>query len=148
MKYYPALLMVLLFACKDKTKEKPETYIFPSENKVEKMTPQEESIARGKVVYNNFCVQCHMPKGQGVPNIYPPLANSNWLAEKRKASIQAVKYGLRGEITVNGKTYDNIMLPLGLSDKEVADVLNYVMNSWGNKQEKPVTEEEVAEVRE
>ena len=53
-----------------------------------------------------------------------------------------------GEIEVNGKVYNGVMAPMGLSDQEVADVMNYVMNNWGNKQEKMVTEAEVAEIKE
>ena len=80
--------------------------------------------------------------------MYPPLRKSNWLTEKRKESIHAVKYGLQGEITVSGQAYDNIMLPLGLTDQEVADALNYVMNAWGNQENQPVTEEDVAAIKE
>ena len=88
-----------------------------------------------------------MPTGKGIPKVYPPLRRSDWLTKKRTESIQAVKYGLSGEITVNGNTYDNIMTPMGLSDQEVADVLNYVMNTWGNKQEKMVSSEEVSQAK-
>ena len=76
---------------------------------------------------------------------FPPLAKSDYLANNREASIRGVKYGQRGEITVNGVVYDNTMMPLGLEDQEIADVMNFVMNSWGNSQEKPVTTEEVAQ---
>ncbi|MFN2261560.1 MAG: cytochrome c, partial [Psychroflexus sp.] len=62
-----------------------------------------------------------------------PLAKSNWLKEKRKASIKSVKFGLSGEISVNGKTYNNRMSAMGLSDQEVADVMNYVMHNFGNE---------------
>ena len=101
------------------------------------------SIERGASVYTEFCVRCHMSEGIDTNERYPPLAGSNWLTEKRKETIHATKYGLRGEIEVNGVVYNDIMIPQGLSDEEVADVLNYIMNSWGNTQEKKVTPEEV-----
>ena len=104
-----------------------------------------ESIKRGKSVYTDFCVTCHLENGEGVEYTFPPLAKSDYLTNNREASIRGVKYGQRGEITVNGKVYDNTMMPMGLEDQEIADVLNYVMNSWGNSQDKPVTEEEVAQ---
>ena len=104
-----------------------------------------ESIKRGETIYADFCVTCHLENGEGVEYTFPPLAKSDYLVKYRKASIRGVKYGQRGEITVNGKVYNNTMMPMGLEDQEIADVLNYVMNSWGNKQDKPVTEEEVAE---
>ena len=104
-----------------------------------------ESIQRGSAIYSDFCVTCHMEKGEGVMYTFPPLAKSDYLANNREASIRGVKYGQRGEITVNGVVYDNTMMPLGLEDQEIADVMNFVMNSWGNSQEKPVTTEEVAQ---
>ena len=103
----------------------------------------EKSMARGKAVYEDFCVTCHLPTGEGVENTFPPLANSDYLMENRTASIRGVKYGQRGELVVNGVTYNNTMMPMGLTDREIADVMNYVYNSWGNKNEKMVTEAEV-----
>ena len=105
-----------------------------------------ESMARGKMVYADFCVTCHLENGEGVPYTFPPLAKSDYLANNREASIRGVKYGQRGEMVVNGETYNNTMMPLGLSDEEIADVLNFVMNSWGNQQDEPVTPEEVGQI--
>lgn len=92
-----------------------------------------QSIKDGQGVYLGFCMRCHLSKGEGVEGIYPPLANSNWLSEKRIESIKSVKYGLKGEIEVNGKTYNNYMTSMGLTDREVADVMNYIMNNFGNE---------------
>ncbi len=105
-----------------------------------------ESMARGKEIYADFCVTCHLENGEGVLNTFPPLAKSDYLANNRIPSIRGVKYGQRGEITVNGVIYNNTMMPLGLEDEEIADVMNYVMNTWGNEQDKPVTTEEVASI--
>tara|TARA_R110002051_G_scaffold150657_3_gene223223 strand:- start:899 stop:1294 length:396 start_codon:yes stop_codon:yes gene_type:complete len=102
-----------------------------------------ESIKRGSEIYSDFCVNCHMDNGEGVPNSFPPLAASDFLIKNRAASIHAVKFGLKGEIIVNGITYNNSMTSFGLEDDEIADVMNFVMNSWGNKQTKMVTIEEV-----
>ncbi|MCB0689410.1 MAG: cytochrome c [Saprospiraceae bacterium] len=107
----------------------------------------EKSMERGKQVYLDFCVNCHMFEGEGVSGAFPPLAGSDYLLERREASIYAIKYGQKGEIIVNGEKYNNIMLPLYLSDTEVADVSNYILNSWGNKG-KYVTPEEVAAIKE
>ena len=104
------------------------------------------SMERGKIVYEDFCVTCHLPTGEGVENTFPPLANSDYLMNNREASIRGVKYGQRGELEVNGVIYNNTMMPMGLADEEIADVMNYVYNSWGNKNEKLVTAEEVAGV--
>ena len=105
-----------------------------------------ESMERGKEIYADFCVTCHLENGEGVLNTFPPLAKSDYLAKNRESSIRGVKFGQRGEITVNGVVYNNTMMPLGLEDEEIADVMNYVMNSWGNQQDKPVTPREVTEI--
>ena len=110
-------------------------------------TPLEASIARGIDIYTDFCITCHMPNGQGVEAVYPPLAKSDFLMKNRNESIKGIKYGQQGEITVNGKTYNNIMAPLGLSNDEVADVMNYITNSWGNTNDDMVTEEEVSKIK-
>ena len=102
-----------------------------------------ESIKRGSEIYSDFCVNCHMDNGEGVPYSFPPLVASDFLIKNRVASIHAVKFGLQGEIVVNGITYNNSMTSFGLEDDEIADVMNFVMNSWGNKQTKMVTIEEV-----
>ncbi|WP_341200661.1 cytochrome c [Croceibacter atlanticus] len=147
---YSILICITVFSllsCKNET-QKTETSLIPeSEKTFSQESPLEQSIKRGEAVYIDFCKRCHMPNGKGVGTTYPPLAGSNWLEEKRKESIHSVKYGLNGEIQVNGKTYNNVMTPLGLSDDEVADVMNYVMNSWGNTQETMVTEDEVSAIK-
>lgn len=100
----------------------------------------------GAILYQDFCLQCHLDQGQGVAKTFPPLAGSEWLTEKREGGIRAVKYGQRGAIEVKGAPYNGIMPPMGLTDQEVADVMNYIMNSWGNKSTQLVTVEEVAAV--
>ena len=128
----------LLIACgNENKKENTASYTTASQ------TPLEKSIADGQIVYKDFCNQCHRPKGKGVGKTFPPLAGSDWLVDKRTESIHAVKYGLNGEIQVNGKTYNSAMATLGLSDQETADVMNYIMNTWGNTQDEMVTLEEV-----
>ncbi len=106
--------------------------------------PLKASMTRGKEIYQDFCITCHLANGEGVENTFPPLANSDYLMNNRVKSIRGVKYGQRGEMVVNGITYNNTMMPMGLTDEEIADVMNYVYNSWGNKNETIVTVEEVA----
>ena len=103
-----------------------------------------ESMKRGREIYTDFCVTCHLQKGEGVAYTFPPLARSDYLMNERGESIKAIKYGLQGEITVNGITYNSAMADPGLEDEEVADVMNYISNSWGNTSDSIVTEKEVA----
>lgn len=109
-------------------------------------TLKAESIERGKSVYNDMCITCHLDTGKGVPRAFPPLADSDFLREKQTESIKAIKNGMSGEIIVNGITYNSVMSPLGLSDKEVADVTNYINNAWGNKIDNYVTPEKVSKL--
>lgn len=109
--------------------------------------PLQESIERGSEVYTDFCMNCHMASGEGVENVYPPLAKSDYLVKNQEESIRGLKYGQQGEITVNGKKYNGFMPSPGLGDDEVADVMNYINNSWGNKNTKIVTEADVAAIK-
>lgn len=108
-----------------------------------------KSIERGKMVYSENCITCHMGTGEGVPAAFPPLAKADYLIKTPEKAIYAIKFGLAGKIKVNGIDYDNMMPAPGLDDSEVADVMNYIQNSWGNSSEKKmVTEKMVKEVKE
>ena len=91
------------------------------------------SIVRGKETYTTYCISCHMEKGEGIEDVYPPLAKSDYLMADKKRSIQQVLYGVNESMSINGKAYQLEMTGFDLSDEEVSDVLNYVRNSWGNK---------------
>ena len=106
------------------------------------------SIKRGKSLYEDFCVRCHMPNGKGQKGIIPPLAKSDFLFKHMEESIKALKYGgIDGEIIVNGVKYNSRMEKMGLYDDEIADIMNYTLNSWGNKYEKRITEEDVKKIK-
>ena len=95
-----------MIACKSDTKtktNKEESYVIPASEKSSNQSPLKASITRGKEVYSDLCVTCHLPTGKGIPGTYPPLDGSNWLTEKREESIRGVKYGMQGPIEVNGE---------------------------------------------
>ena len=106
-----------------------------------------ESISDGKLIYEDFCVQCHLNNGEGIEKIYPPLNNSDYLLENIDKSIYSIKYGLKGEITVNGIKYDGVMISQGLEDTEIADVMNYITNSWDNNLNIQITKKRVSELK-
>ena len=109
--------------------------------------PTAEQLKEGEKVYVQTCVVCHQKTGAGLAPLFPPLAGSDYLMADKKRSISVVTKGLTGPIEVNGKKFNQIMPPLPqLTDEQVANVLSYVRNSWGNKGE-AVTPKEVAEVR-
>jgi nitrite reductase (NO-forming) len=105
------------------------------------------SISRGKEIYSSQCMSCHMEQGEGIENVYPPLAKSDYLKTDKKRIIDQVIHGISGEIKVNGITYNGEMTGFEhLSDQELSDVLNYVRNSWTNKGD-AVKPEEVKALR-
>jgi mono/diheme cytochrome c family protein len=89
--------------------------------------------AAGEKIYTSLCISCHQKNGEGVVGAFPPLANSDYLLADVNRSIDIVKNGMQGEIVVNGQTYNGIMANQGLTDQEVRDVTNYILNAWGNK---------------
>ena len=94
------------------------------------------AITRGKAVYEATCLACHQPDGLGVQNMNPPLSKTKWVLGDKKALIKIVLKGLQGgEIEIDGDKFHNPMPPQEstLSDQEIADVLTYIRNSFGNK---------------
>ena len=134
------LVVFLLTSCNSNKKNNQEVAYSQESSNIE------ASIKRGKVVYQGMCITCHLDSGNGVPKAFPPLAGSDFLKENQDKSITAVKKGMNGKIVVNGTTYNSVMSPLGLSDKEVADVMNYINNSWGNDYGEFISPEEVTKV--
>jgi len=114
---------------------------YSSFKQIEDFQPKgEEEIlkAKGLLVYNNICSGCHQPDGSGsAAQFAPPLAGSEWVLVKDPARIiRIVLHGLSGPIKVKDKDYgQGAMVAWGpvLSDEQVAHVLTYIRNSWGNK---------------
>jgi glucose/arabinose dehydrogenase/mono/diheme cytochrome c family protein len=87
---------------------------------------------RGKDVFSRTCFVCHQFNGAGIPGVFPPLAGSDLLKGNLEFAIKGIIEGLSGELVVLGKKYNGSMPPLGLPNQDIADVLTYVLNSWGN----------------
>jgi nitrite reductase (NO-forming) len=100
----------------------------------------------GKRTYEMICFACHQKDGNGLAPAFPPLAKSDYLLADRKRAIETVLAGRQGKIVVNGVEWNGVMPAQVLSDDDVANVLTYAMNSWGNKADQ-ITSKEVAEVR-
>lgn len=113
-----------------------------------KSTKLEDRIARGQAQFLGTCSTCHQADGKGIERVFPPLAKSDYLMEDKERSIRIVLEGLSGPIVVNGVPYNSVMPPMGqsLTDREIADVLTYVRNAFGNQGE-PVSDLEVSGVR-
>jgi mono/diheme cytochrome c family protein len=110
-------------------------------------TALQASVERGKKVYTESCLSCHQVDGGGVQNMNPPLIKTKWVLGDKTKLIQIVLKGLQGDLEIDGDTYHNVMASHSdLSDRQIADVLTYVRNSFGNKA-KAVSEAEVKAVR-
>jgi nitrite reductase (NO-forming) len=92
----------------------------------------EVRMERGRRVYLMACLACHQPDGRGLPYVFPPLAGSDFLKADKERAIRIPLMGLNGAVIVNGKPFNNVMPPQPFTDRQIADVLTYVMNSWGN----------------
>ncbi len=92
----------------------------------------EERIAAGSRTFTANCAACHQPEGQGISGAFPPLAGSDYLLDDPNRAIGVVLNGLAGEISVNGVAYNGVMPGVRLSDEDVANVLTFILNSWGN----------------
>src|SRR5882724_6643828 len=105
------------------------------------------SLDRGKEVYLQQCLACHQADAGGVPNMNPPLIKTKWILGDKTTLVQVVLKGMTGEIEVNGDSYHNVMAPHSeLSDQQIADVLTYIRNNFGNKA-KAITASEVKAIR-
>lgn len=101
----------------------------------------------GKATYMTYCMTCHMKEGEGVPNLNPPLTDKEWIEGDKTRLITIVLNGLQGEIEVAGEKWNSVMASHSfLNDQQIADVLSYVRESFGNNAE-AVTAEEVAATR-
>ncbi len=106
-----------------------------------------ENIASlGQHTFSTVCAACHQSDGNGIPNVFPPLAKSDFLNADKERAIHVVLNGKQGPVTVNGKTYNGIMPPQNLSNKQIAAALTYVYNNFGNSG-KTVSADEVAKIR-
>ena len=104
---------------------------------------------RGAKVYRNQCAQCHQADGNGVLGVYPPLVASNWVTGHPQVVSRILINGLNGPILVKGSNYNGNMPAFGssglaLSDKDIAGVITYIRQEWGNSASE-VTEATIAE---
>jgi mono/diheme cytochrome c family protein len=95
----------------------------------------EASIKRGEKIYTQYCLSCHQVDGSGVPQLNPPLKNSAYVLGEESKLISIVMHGFNEGVEIDGDAYTNPMPPVGTNfkDEEIADVLTYVRNSFGNK---------------
>ena len=91
------------------------------------------SMAKGQTIYTTYCTSCHMENGEGIEDVYPPLAKSDYLMADKVRMIKQILFGATGNMKVNGKTYNGEMTGFNLTDEEMSNLANYIRNSFGNK---------------
>jgi nitrite reductase (NO-forming) len=108
---------------------------------------KEQRIKAGGVLYNGTCSVCHQQNGEGLAGVFPPLAKSDYLMADSRRAIEIVLNGLTGPVTVNGTPFNSVMPPMSqLNDDEIANILTFVLNSWGNE-DGEIRTDDVAAVR-
>jgi mono/diheme cytochrome c family protein len=94
-----------------------------------------DPVVLGQRLFNGKCVACHQPDGKGRPGQFPPLAQSEWLLGPPEIPVRILLYGLQGDVTVSGQHFNGNMPTFGeqLKDEQIAAVLTYVRQEWGNQ---------------
>lgn len=98
-----------------------------------KALTKEEKLVQGKSIFVSTCQACHQADGKGIEKAFPPLAASDYFASDPAKAIRAITHGLSGKLTVNGKEFDGVMPKQAMSDAQIASVVTYVLNNFGNK---------------
>jgi len=94
----------------------------------------QDQMELGKGVYMTLCVACHQPTGAGLPPVFPPLTQTEYVSESPERFAAMILKGVMGPMTVKGMTYANVMPPQEalLTDEKIAAALTYVRASFGN----------------
>ncbi len=93
---------------------------------------EQETYAHGKRLYEAQCNNCHMEDGVGLAKLIPPLAKSDWLKNNQDKVACIFRYGQKGEVVVNGVTYNQEMPGQKYTEVQITNIINYINNSWGN----------------
>ena len=87
----------------------------------------------GEQLYKQHCSNCHQPDGGGLRRVYPPIAGSDFMQSNFNRVICGMKYGMEGEVVVNGVQYNQSMPGvISLTELELAEIATYIYNKWGN----------------
>jgi len=109
-------LILLIASCEDSSKIEFNRY-----------------YSNGSAVYQAHCQNCHGAKGEGLQGLIPPLMDSAYLKTNKSALACLIKNGIKGKITISNKQFEGEMPASGLAPVEIAQVLTYINNSFGNK---------------
>lgn len=126
---YGVILVLLSMACQSGPSSKENTLAGIRDTKVL------QYAIEGKILYENYCANCHQKDGTGLGKLIPPLFESDYMLEDLGRTARIIKYGQNGEIKVNGQIYDQAMPGNPkLTNLEIAQIMTYLYNIWGSKQ--------------
>lgn len=121
------LIAALLASCGNAKKEEK-----PKETNSRDEIRLKQYKVQGAKIYDTYCANCHQQDGKGLAALYPPLAGSDYLLENLPRAACIIKNGQFKEIVVNGVTYNQMMPANPITNLEIAEVLTFVSNNWGN----------------
>ncbi|WP_194776523.1 c-type cytochrome [Pararhodonellum marinum] len=128
--------LVGVLACGTSGNEKQNSLTHISDTKTMKYAIE------GKILYEQYCANCHQKDGEGLGKLIPPLAQADYMLEDVGRTVRIIKYGMKGEIKVNGTMYNQAMPPNPqLTNLEIAEITTYLYNIWGEKRGLVSTEE-------
>lgn len=125
------LVMVLIVSCGGSSSES-NSQTSNSINPRDEIRLKQYKI-EGAKIYMTYCANCHQQDGKGLASLFPPLAESDYLMEDLKRAACIIKNGQAEEIVVNGITFNQMMPGNPLTNLEIAEVLTYITNAWGNE---------------
>ena len=107
-----------------------------------------EHLTAGRDAYMKFCIECHQANGQGVPDTFPPLADSEWVTGNPRTLLRVMLGGLAGPVEVKGVKYTSVMPGHShLPDEQIASIASFVRISFGGKKEQPFPSGQVKALR-
>lgn len=147
----------LIFVCSIQLAHTTNNFALHPPDEIEELTPDqkedlrvERKINSGEKIFAARCASCHQTNGLGIAGQYPPLAGSEWVTSDPGIITNIILKGLKGEIVVKGETYGTTaavnMAAVAINDSEIANVVSYVRQAWGNNAEE-IFEDEVASIR-
>ncbi|WP_373523507.1 cytochrome c [Aquiflexum sp.] len=123
------IFLLLLYSCQGNSSNKEKTLASIKDTKVL------QYAIEGKILYENYCANCHQKDGVGLGKLIPPLFESDYMLEDIGRTAWIIKYGQNGEIIVNGQSYNQAMpANAKLTNLEIAQIMTYLYNIWGSKQ--------------
>ncbi len=92
---------------------------------------QTNTYNQGKILYENFCADCHGKDGAGLKALYPPVAGSDYLLKHIEEVPCYIKHGVSKPMVINGKTYEQPMAAIErLHEVEITNILNFILHQW------------------